>query len=107
MAVRRFERAGIAVVVALLILLPVAVHGWPASAAGHVFTIPLLLSGLGLIWGGSHPRMVALAGGGLWLLAAVLSRAPGVWFSDPSLAIMAALAGVAALAWTGRAAWLG
>src|ERR1700761_5423279 len=106
MAVRRFERAGIAVVVALLILLPVAVHGWPASVAGNVFTILLLLSGLVLIWWRTHPRLVALAGGGLWLLAAFLSRDPGVWFSDPSLAIMAALAGVAALAWTGRAAWL-
>src|SRR6201996_1891453 len=106
MAVRRFERAGIAVVVALLILLPVAVHGWPASVAGNVFTILLLLSGLVLIWWRTHPRLVALAGGGPWLLAAFLSRDPGVWFSDPSLAIMAALAGVAALAWTGRAAWL-
>ena len=44
---RRFERAGIAVVVALLILLPVAVHGWPASVAGNVFTIP------GICWNSS------------------------------------------------------
>src|ERR1700761_9609182 len=106
MAVRRFERAGIAVVVALLILLPVAVHGWPASVAGNVFTILLLLSGLVLIWWRTHPRLVALAGGVLWLLAAFLSRDPGVWFSDPALAILAGLAAAAALAWTGRAAWL-
>ena len=103
---RRYERAGIALLVILLIALPAAVHGWPASVAGNVFTVSLLLSGLVLIWWRTHPGLVALAGGGLWLLAAFLSRNPDVWFSDPYLAILAALAGVAALAWTGRAAWL-
>jgi signal transduction histidine kinase len=106
MAVRRFERAGIALAVLLFVALPIAVHGWPASVAGNVFAASLLVSGLVLVWWRTHPRAAVFLGGGLWLVAAFLGRDPSMWFPDTSLAILAALAAVAALAWTGRAAWL-
>jgi signal transduction histidine kinase len=106
MAVRRFEQAGIALVIALFVALPIAVHGWPASVAGNVLAASLLVSGLMLMWWRTHPRLVVFLGGGLWLVADFLGRNPSMWFPEPSLAVLAALAAVAALAWTGRAAWL-
>jgi signal transduction histidine kinase len=104
MAVRRFEKAGIALLVLLLVALPMGVHGWPATVGGNLFTAALLASGLTLMWWRTHPRLVAVLGGSLWFLVALSSRE--AWFPDSALAIMAALAAVTALAWTGRSAWL-
>jgi len=101
----RFEKAGIALLVLLLAAVPTAVHGWPETVAGNVFTASILASGLTLAWWWrTRPRLVAVLGGALWLTAALLGR--DGWFPEPVLALMAALAAAAALAWTGRAAWL-
>jgi signal transduction histidine kinase len=98
------EKAGIAVIVLLLNALPVALHGWPATLTGNVAMAALLASGLSLMWWRTHPRLVALVGGALWFLVAVDNE--NVWFPQSALAVMAGLAAVVALAWTGRAAWL-
>lgn len=102
---QRFEKAGIALLILLLVALPTAAHGWPASVAGNAFTALVLASGLTLVWWRTHPRLIAVLGGTLWLIAAFLHE--GSWLPDAAVAtIMAALAAVAALAWTGRAAWV-
>jgi len=102
--VHRFEKAGIALLILLLVALPTAVHGWPTSAAGNIFTALLLASGLTLVWWRTRPRLVAVLGGSLWLAADFLGM--NGWFPGVAITIMAILAAVAALAWTGRAAWL-
>jgi len=102
--VQRWEKAGIVVLVFLFVALPVTLHGWPASLAGHVFMALLLASGLSLVWWRTHPRLVVVLGGSLWFAAALFGQ--DTWLPETALAIMAGLAAVAALAWTGRAAWL-
>jgi signal transduction histidine kinase len=104
MGVRRLERAGIVVLILALVAVPTALHGWPHTVAGNVFTAALLAGGLVLVWWREHPRPVAALGGALWLVCAVL--ADHGWFPDSSLAIMALLATVAALGWSGRAGWV-
>jgi signal transduction histidine kinase len=99
------EKAGITLVVLVLLVVPVALHGWPVSAAGNITIAALTLSGLALIGWRTHPRLVAVLGAGLWLLADVLGRDNNIWLPDPALALAAALTAVAALAWAGRAAW--
>ena len=101
---QRWEKAGIVVLVFLFVALPTALHGWPGSLAGNIAMASLLASGLTLVWWRTHPRLVAVLGGSLWFAVALLSE--DAWFPEASLAIMAGLAAVAALAWTGRAAWL-
>ncbi len=98
------EQAGIAVLVLLLTALPVALHGWPTTLAGNVAMAALLASGLTLMWWRTHPRLVAVLGGALWLVVAVDNSY--IWLPQSALAIMVGLAAVVALAWTGRAAWL-
>lgn len=98
------EKAGIAVLILLLVALPIALHGWPASLAGNIAVASLLASGLTLVWWRTRPRLVAALGGSLWFVVALLSQ--DAWFPQSALAIMAGLAAAAALAWTGRAAWL-
>jgi signal transduction histidine kinase len=102
--VRRLEQAGIAVLVLATAALPTAIHGWPTTVAGNVFTAALLASGLTLMWWRTHPRVVALLGGALWLVPAFLGDHG--WFPDTALAIMALLSTVTALGWRGRAAWV-
>ena len=101
---QRLEKAGIAVLILLLVALPTALHGWPASLAGTIAMASLLASGLSLVWWRTHPRLIAVLGGSLWFVVALLGK--DVWFPEAGLAIMAGLAAVVALAWTGRAAWL-
>lgn len=103
MNARRLEAVGIVALVAAVIALPTALHGWPASVAGNVFTAALLASGLTLLWWRSHPRMVAVLGGALLFVPVVLS-AYG-WFPDTAFAILALITLVTALGWSGRAAW--
>jgi signal transduction histidine kinase len=102
--VQRLEQAGIVVLVLLFVALPVTLHGWPGSLSGNVFMAVLLASGLSLVWWRTHPRLVAVLGGSLWFATALLGQ--DAWFPEATLTIMAGLAAVAALAWTGRAAWL-
>jgi signal transduction histidine kinase len=101
---RRWERAGIVALMLAVVVLPTAVHGWPATIGGNVFVAVLLAGGLTLVWWRSHPRPVAVLGAGLLLAAAVLGDYG--WFPDLSLIIMALLASVTALGWSGRAAWV-
>jgi len=101
---RRFEQAGIVLLVLAIIGSPTAIHGWPATVLGNVFVATVLASGLTLLWWRSHPRVVAVVGGGLWLAAACVGGSG--WFPDLALLIMAVLAAVTALGWRGRAAWV-
>jgi signal transduction histidine kinase len=100
----RLEKAGIALVILLLVVLPTALHGWPVTVAGNAATATLLASGLTLVWWRTRPRLIALLGGGLWLATAFLTQ--NGWFPEAAIAIMVALPAAAALAWTGRAAWV-
>jgi signal transduction histidine kinase len=102
--VRRLEQAGIAVLTLLVVALPTAVHGWPTTVLGNVFTAALLASGLTLVWWRTRPRLVAVLGGAFWIVPAFLS-AHG-WFPDTAFVIMALLATVAALGWSGRTVWV-
>ncbi|TDO67182.1 signal transduction histidine kinase [Kribbella sp. VKM Ac-2571] len=101
---RRLEQVGIVVLVAALVALPTAIHGWPTTVAGNLFTAALLASGLTVVWWRSHPRMVAVAGAALWLVPTLLSDYG--WFPDTTFAILALVTLVAALGWSGRAAWV-
>jgi signal transduction histidine kinase len=101
--VRRIEQAWIAVLILAMVALPTAIHGWPTTVAGNVFIAALLASGLTLVWWRSHPRLVAVLGAALWLVPAFLHHYG--WFPDTALPIMALLSTVAALSWSGRAAW--
>jgi signal transduction histidine kinase len=103
-ALRRLEQAGLVLLMGAIVVLPTAVHGWPTTARGNLFTASLLASGLVLLGWRTWPRTVAVLGGALWLAVAGLD-AYG-WFPDPALPIMALLAAVAALGWSGRAAWV-
>lgn len=91
------------VLVVAVVALPTALHGWPTTLAGNAFTGILLASGLTLLSWRRHPRAVAGVGATLWL-AAVMLQEYG-FFPDSAIAIMPLLAVVAALAWSGRAAW--
>jgi signal transduction histidine kinase len=102
--VRRLEQVGIAILAVALIAVPTAYHGWPTTVAGNLFTALLLASGVTLLWWRTHPRGVAIAGGGFLLLTSLL--ADSGWFPDTTFAIMSLLTLVAALGWSGRAAWV-
>jgi signal transduction histidine kinase len=101
---RRLEQAGIVVLILAVVAVPTAIHGWPSTLGGNVFVTVLLASGLTLVWWRSHPRVVAILGGGLWLAAAFLGDYG--WFPDFGLVIMALLATVTAFGWSGRGAWV-
>jgi signal transduction histidine kinase len=103
-AVRRLEQVGIAVLAVAAVVLPTALHGWPTTLVGNVFTALLLCCGLTLIWWRTHPRLVAVLGGVFLLVPAILGDAG--WFPDTTFAIVALLTLVAALGWSGRAAWV-
>ncbi|GAA4457814.1 hypothetical protein GCM10023170_054720 [Phytohabitans houttuyneae] len=104
MGMRRLEQVGIGAVVLAATALPTALHGWPATVAGNLFTAVLLAAGLSLVWWRSHPRAVTVVGGALWLAGALLGDHG--WLPDTALGIMAFLATVAALGWSGRATWV-
>ncbi|WP_433306219.1 sensor histidine kinase [Actinoplanes sp. CA-030573] len=88
-----------ALLVLLVVVVPTAVHGgW------SVGTVLLAASGLTLAWWRSHPRVVVVTGGALWL--AVAAFGDRGYFPELAFVLMALLSTVAALAWSGRAAWL-
>ena len=100
---RRLEQVGIAALAIVLVAVPTALHGWPTTVAGNAFVGALLASGLTLVWWRSRPRAVAIAGGTFALVAGFLGDHG--WFPGTALPIIALLALVAALGWSGRAAW--
>jgi signal transduction histidine kinase len=106
MAGGRLEKAGIIAVVLGLLVIPVALHGWPRTVDGNVAILSLVVSGLSLMWWRTHPRLIAIGGAALWLLSDFVGRSNGVWLPDPAIAIAAAVTAVTALAWTGPAAWV-
>src|ERR1700712_2536694 len=98
----RIERSGIALGVLLLVALPTAVHGWPTTLRGNLFTALVLGAGLALMWSRSHPRGAPVVALGLFLA----SFAVDGWFPDTGVAIFSLSFAVLALGWSGRAAWL-
>lgn len=99
----RIERSGIALGVFLLVALPTALHGWPTTLRGNLFTVLVLGGGLALMWWRSHPRVASVAALGLFLAALALG---GGWFPDTGVALYSLSFAVLALGWSGRAAWL-
>jgi signal transduction histidine kinase len=99
---RRVERSGIALGVLLLVALPTALHGWPTTLRGNLFTVLALGGGFALMWWRSHPRVASVVSLGLFLTALAL----GGWFPDTGVALYSASFAVLALGWSGRAAWL-
>jgi len=93
---------GIAALVVAVIAVPTAIHGWPTTVLGYLFTGSLMASGLLLLWWRDHPRMVAVLGGAFLLVPVVLKDYG--WFPDTAFAILALITLVAALGWSGRAA---
>jgi signal transduction histidine kinase len=97
------ERSGIALGILLLVALPVALHGWPTTVRGNVFTLLILCGGLALMWWRSHPRVASVLALGLFLLALAIG---GGWFPDTGVAVYSVSFAVLALGWSGRGAWL-
>jgi signal transduction histidine kinase len=100
---RRLEQIGIALGVLLLVALPTALHGWPTTLRGNLFTALVLGGGLALIWWRTQPRVVSVLALGLYLAALALG---GGWFPDTGVALYSLSFAVLALGWSGRAAWL-
>jgi signal transduction histidine kinase len=96
------ERIGIALGVLLLVVLPTALHGWPTTLTGNLFTLFLLGGGLALMWWRNHPRVASVLALGLFLAAVIFDG----WFPDTGLVLFSLSFAVLALGWTGRAAWL-
>lgn len=102
MRARRLEQAGIVLAVLLLVALPTALHGWPTTARGNLFTALLMAGGLALVWWRSHPRAASAAALGFFLAAMSLQTD---WVPDTAVALYSASFAVLALGWSGRAAW--
>src|SRR5262245_704813 len=100
---RVLERSGIAFGSLILVVLPTALHGWPTTLRGNLFTLVVLSAGLSLMWWRSHPRAASVLALGLLLLALAIG---GGWFPDTAVAIYSVSFAVLALGWSGRAAWL-
>src|SRR5262245_47741249 len=100
---RVLERSGIAFGSLILVVLPTALHGWPTTLRGNLFTLVVLSAGLSLMWWRSHPRAASVLALGLLLLALAIG---GGWFPDTAVAIYSLSFAVLALGWSGRAAWL-
>ncbi len=99
----RLEQCGIAVGVLLLVALPTALHGWPTTLHGNLFTVLVLAGGLALMWWRTSPRAASVVALGLFLAALALG---GGWFPDVGVAVYSVSFAVLALGWSGRAAWL-
>jgi signal transduction histidine kinase len=84
--------------------LPTALHGWPTTLEGNLFTVLLLCGGLTLMWWRSQPRVASVLALGLFL-AAVLFDGDG-WFPDTGVAVFSFAFAVLALGWSGRGAWM-
>lgn len=104
MTSRRWQQATAAALPAALVALPTAFHGWPMTLAGNAFTGLVLTSSLTLLWWRSQPRAATVVGAALWLAAMLLAEFG--YFPDTALIIIAFHCAIAALTWSGRAAWL-
>jgi signal transduction histidine kinase len=98
----RLEQLGVAIGVLLLVVVPTAVHGWPTTLEGNVFTGLLVGGGLSLMWWRSRPRVASVLSLGLFLGAVVFDG----WFPDVGVALFSVSFAVLALGWSGRTAWL-
>jgi signal transduction histidine kinase len=98
----RIEKIAIALAVVLVVALPTALHGWPTTLRGNLFTVLVLGGGLALMWWRSHPRVASVVALGLFLPAQAL----GGWFPDTVMVLYSLSFAVLALGWSGRAAWL-
>jgi signal transduction histidine kinase len=99
---RLVERISIALGVLVLVALPTALHGWPTTLDGNLFTVLLVGGGLALMWWRSHPRVASVLALGLFLAAVLFDG----WFPDTGLAVFSLTFAVLALGWSGRAAWM-
>jgi signal transduction histidine kinase len=99
----RVEQFGIAIGVLLLVALPTALHGWPTTFRGNVFTVLIICGGMALMWWRTQPRVAAVASLGLILAAPAFGDG---WFPDSGIAVFSLGFVVLALGWSGRAAWL-
>ena len=99
----RLERLGIAAGATLLVVLPTALHGWPTTLRGNLFTALVLAAGLALMWWRSHSRAASVMSLGLILASLAVG---GGWFPDTGVVIFSLSFAVLALGWSGRAAWL-
>ncbi|WP_051277249.1 sensor histidine kinase [Marmoricola sp. URHB0036] len=97
------ERSAVALAVFLLVVVPTAVHGWPTTLRGNLFTLLVVCGGLALIWWRSQPRVASVLALGLFLAALTVD---GGWFPDSGVALFSFSFAVLALGWSGRAAWL-
>jgi signal transduction histidine kinase len=98
----RIERSAVALAVLLLVALPTALHGWPTTLHGNLFTVLVLGAGLALLWWHSHPRVASVLSLGLFLSAFAVDG----WFPDTGVALFSFAFAVLALGWSGPAAWL-
>ena len=98
----RLEQVAIALGVVVVVALPTALHGWPTTLRGNLFTTLLLGGGFALVWWRTHPRAASVVALGLFAAAPAL----GGWFPDSSVAIFSASFLVLALGWSGLGAWL-
>ncbi|MEO5652590.1 MAG: histidine kinase [Marmoricola sp.] len=99
----RLERLGIAAGAILLVVLPTALHGWPTTLRGNLFTALVLAAGLALMWWRSHSRAASVMSLGLILASLAVG---GGWFPDTGVVLFSLSFAVLALGWSGRAAWL-
>lgn len=100
---RTTERMGLALAVLVLVALPTALHGWPTTLRGNLFTLLVLSGGLALMWWRSQPRVAPVVALGLFLVALAIG---GGWFPETGMALFSLSFAVLALGWSGRAAWL-
>lgn len=98
----RVEPIGIALGVVGLVAVPTALHGWPTTLRGNLFTVLVLCGGLALMWWRTQPRVASVVALGLFLTALAF----GGWFPDTGVWLYSASFAVLALGWSGRAAWL-
>jgi signal transduction histidine kinase len=96
------ERSAVVLGVLLLVALPTALHGWPTTLRGNLFTALILAGGSALAWWRTQPRVASVVALGAYLVALTV----GGWFPDPGVAVYSATFAVLALGWSGRAAWL-
>src|SRR3954451_8769532 len=90
---QRLDRIATALGVFLLVVLPTALHGWPTTVRGNVFTAAIVAGGLALMWWRSHPRAAAVLSLGLFLAGLAL----GGWFPDTAVALFSLSFAVLAL----------